>query len=140
MPLIEAAFADAPEQTLPEEALYDLRIANIERGLVSQKGGRPMIRCDIQIEGDQDYMPIFHYLVFPTKEDWAERRDTAKILLRNMKRFLTVFGIEFGPSGFDDDDLPGATGICLVKLEEGDDGEMRPRIALPRMRDDASIA
>lgn len=136
MALIKARFGDAPPLKQVGEGMYDLRIRNKE--LKQSRGGddkpqRPMIECIIEVEGEGDCEPIWHYLVFPIDEDWEQREETAKILLRNARAFLRAFGVEETEDGFYDDDLDGATARLPVKLEKGGDGVERPRLVLPRV-------
>lgn len=144
MGFVEAAMEDGAEEVLAPEGTYDLRIAMHESGLTTKAGDRTMIRCFITIESDDDvdYMGINHYLVFPNQHDKEEDPDKYRMMLRNINRFLTVFDVEYGPRGFNDEDLDGSTGRCLVVQEEGKDadgkpnGEIYPRIRLPRMKTD----
>jgi len=132
MAQIEVPFDDAPEEEIPKEGTYDLRVMMKEVG-TSKSSGRPQITVMLKIEGDVDYVPIYHYLTFPTMEDFDEEPQKARNAVRRVARFCTVFGIEMGPQGFDDEALDGATGRCLVRLEEYE-GEDRPKLQLPRIK------
>ena len=101
------------------------------------KPQRDMLYVLIAAEGPVDYAPISHYLVFPNTDELdsdasEDTKRTARLLLRNIKRFLAVFQVDFGPTGFDDDDLDGAMGSCLITHEDYN-GEPQARLKLPRI-------
>jgi hypothetical protein len=151
MGFIEAPFGDTPEEVRAPEGMYDLRIFNKETGLKSKpsehsEGGRDMVRCDIAIEDNSgtDYAPMSHWLVFPLGDpragtgDWEQNANgqvPAKQMIRGIKRFLAVFGIEFGATGFEEEDLDGAVGRCLIRQQTGDDDEIYNRLRLPRLKE-----
>lgn len=132
MGFIEANLGDAPEEKLPPEGNYDLTIRSHETG-TNKDGTRQMVTVYMTIEGDEDYMGVMHWLVFPSKEDWEEDKEKATRMLRSVNRFLALFNVPSGPNGFDDNDLDGSTARALVRPEKGDDGEERPRLIVPRM-------
>lgn len=129
---IKAAFNEAPEEQLAPEANYDLRIVNKEWG--TSKSGRQMLTVLIRAEGG-NYAPFYHWLVFPSQEDWQEDSEKAKRMLRGIRRFLAVFNIKETADGFDDDDIDGATGRCILTVERDDTGNEHNRLRLPRLRE-----
>jgi hypothetical protein len=131
MGFIEAAFEDAPAELLAPENNYDLRVVNKE--WKTSKSNRRMLQVLTAVEAPEDYSPINSWLVFPNKEDWDEDPDKAKLMLRNVQAFLQVFGIEMEAKGFNDDELDGATGNCLV-IQEENEGEIYSRIRTPRLK------
>lgn len=134
MGFIEAALGDAPEEQLPPEGAYDLRIVHKATG-TNKAETRKQVKVLVRIEADEDYQPINHYLTFPNDEDWQDRPDTAKLMLRGINRFLEVFNVPNQANGFNDDDLDGATGKCLVTHRAPEDagGDVYPELRLPRM-------
>lgn len=121
------------EPEVGPEGLYDLRIVKAEDG--ESKRGNPMTTVTIRIEGPGDcsqYNIFNHWIIYPTDDtpDGQVRMRTLEI-----KRFLSCFGIPFGPEGFDSEELVGATGRSLITQEEGDDGIVRNRLRLPRLKD-----
>jgi hypothetical protein len=135
---------DAPEEALPPEGEHDLRIMGHEE--TTTKGNddpenfkpvRRMIRVSIRVEGPEDYQGVQHYLVFPNKDEWdAEDPDdlrTPKMMLRNVRRFLRIFGID--ETTFQPEDLDGSTGRGVVGHRYNEDnGETYPELRLPRAR------
>ena len=94
------------------------------------KPKRKMVRVSIRNEDLEDASLINHMLVFPVEED---EKQTRTLLMRNIKRFLTVFNVPIA-GGFNVDDLEGARGECLVALEERNDkkGEFQNVLKLPK--------
>ena len=131
MAQVEVPF-DVPEEQIPPEGTYDLRIVMKEFGR-NKDDTRDQHTVIIQIEDEADYVPIYHYLTWPSEEDWDNEPEKARNAIRRIKRFCAVFGIEFDDKGIEDDDLDGATGRCLVKLREYE-GEDRPSLQLPRLK------
>lgn len=132
---INVPFGDVSEEKVAPEGTYDLRVIRKE-WVTSRNSGRPMLSAYIAIESDdgEAYTPFGHWCVLPTDEDWQEDRRKAEMFVRNLRRFLSVFGVEWTPDGFDDEELDGATGRCLVTIEEDDEGVLRNRLRLPRVQ------
>jgi hypothetical protein len=126
---INESLDDIKEAAPAPEGEYDLRITKANRK--ESKKGTDMIECVIVFEdGDVDAPPIFHYLL-----SWDENTSEEEIIRRKrgIKRFCAVFDVD--PSDFDETDLKGQTGTCPVVQEEGDDGEVRNRLKLPRIKE-----
>ena len=128
MPFIEAALDEGTEDEVCSEGRYDLIIRSAEQKV--SKAGNQMITCIIDIEGE-DYASIFHHLVFPDEATKAEDPNKHKLMLRGINRFLEVFNIDHTEKGFNDEDLQGATGNCLVKIESYE-GNEQAKLSLPR--------
>lgn len=142
MPLIRASdLGDDFEDKPVKEGKYDLRITSSKAK--TAKSGRRMVAVGLNVEGPEGdgAATIFHNVLFPTEDDDnAQKRRS----LRDLKRFMTVFGIN------DDQDLDpdaedvgsnwvGSTGSCQVVQTEMQDssgnktGEMRNELRLPRV-------
>ena len=134
MGFINARMGDAPEPTIPPEGMYDLRIQGAEFDR-NKADTRDMHSIFMVIEGDEDYVGVNHWLVWPTEADWEEDSTKAKRMTLSNKRFLAMFGIEFTSSGFDDDALEGAVCRAALKLEANDEGQHFPRVIVPRPAD-----
>ena len=138
----DAPWEDAPEETLPPEGEYDLRIVGKEERPTKgssepYKPVRRMIVVSMRIEAAEDYQGVQHFLVFPNKDEWdrddEDAYNKAKMMLRNIRRFLRVFGIN--ETDFNPDDLDGATGRGTIRHEYNEnDGENYPRLRLPRAK------
>lgn len=111
------------------EGEYDLRIAKTTRK--ESKSGNMMTEVMITVEGEQGVAPVYHYLIDVTKDTPAQQADMRRL---ELKRFMQMFGVKFQPDGYDDEDLQGATGRCMLTQEEGDDGVVRNRLRLPRLK------
>lgn len=127
MPFIKESLNDVTEARPAPEAEYDLRIMKATEG--ESKKGQPMITILIGFADGTDAPPIMHWLL-----GWDHTLEDEEILRRKreFKRFCAVFNVA---EDFDAADLPGETGTCFVGIEEGDDGVMRNRLKLPRLKD-----
>jgi len=91
----------------------------------------PMTVLTIKIETTEvpNPAPVQHFITYPNGGQWDDMRAL------EIKRILTLFDVRFDEAGFDSNDLLGQTGRCMVVQEEGDDGVMRNRLKLPRLKE-----
>jgi len=94
------------------------------------QSGRPMLFVVLEIEpvDGQEFEPIFHNILFASDEEKAadagNSEDTKLVAnrkrwARDIRRFCAVFGVPIAEDGtFDDDDLMGAQGVCLLDTDE----------------------
>lgn len=138
MGFINTRMGDAPEVKVASEGMYDLHVirAELQR---TKKDDRDMISVGIAIEGPEDYEILNQWFVLPNEDDWEEENGRkAKMFLRNLKRFLHVFGIEWSTEGFELESLEGAAGKCLVTTRTNEDtGQVFNDLRLPRLPEDA---
>lgn len=135
MPFIELDLDSAQEASVVPEGEYDVRCARFEA--TTSKKGNAMYRAMILVE-DPEYsnaLPINHFLVLPSADD---DQDVVNMKLRNIKRFLACFGVAFEGSGFNDEDVEGATGRCFVGQTPADEdtGAIYNELKPPRIKDD----
>lgn len=124
---------EIPEEEAVPEGEYDLEVVNVNDPKESDKG-RTVITCAIRV-CDPDYPNarlVSHSLVFPNQEDWEHNEQTANMLMRNCKRFLHAFGVEWTSDGFDTDDLLHAQARCALGMDEYQ-GEVANKLRLPRI-------
>lgn len=114
MPFIEAEMDADYEDKPVAEGLYDLRIVRAT-DKQSRNSKADMVECIIEIVGANGAAPIFHYLVMPISTKQAKDRgvepddtDKKRNKMRNLTRFLQLFGIKFEKDGFNTEDLVGA--------------------------------
>lgn len=139
MPFIELGqeFGDAKEAELaPEGKEYDLVCHDVDE---HQKDGKVSYRVTIRIEDSEgDYAPFSHFLPLPNPE-LDQKNDeekghkpgttsNAKMLM--LKRFLHAFRVPYTTTGFDPQDIVGATARLPLK-QEVYDGRRNQRITLP---------
>lgn len=133
MPFIKMAL-DAKESVVAPEGEYDLRIFKVEEkktGDKSKRPGEPMLLVMINIEEPgQSYAPVFHNLMLMSGNTPPEHHQLYKL---GVQRFLATFNIKGDSDGFDTDDFVGSTGRCLVTQGEGENGEPRNELKLPRL-------
>lgn len=133
MPFIKMAL-DAKEGVVAPEAEYDLRIFKVEEkktGEKSKRPGEPMLLVMLNIEEPgQNYQPLFHNLMLLSGNTPTEHHQLYKL---GVQRFLACFNIKGDSDGFDTDDFVGSTGRCLVVQSEGENGEPRNELKLPRL-------
>lgn len=128
MPFIRESLDDVTEAKAASEGEYDLRILKAKQK--ESKKGNDMIELLIAFDDGTDAQPFFHYLLgwdSDTPEDQVLNRK------REIKRFCAAFD---APEDFEASDLAGCTaGKIFVKQEESDDGVVRNRMVLPRIKD-----
>lgn len=128
-----------PEEQVAPEGEYDLIIRSVTFGR-TKADDRNLITIGMAIEAVDDYQMFSEYLTLPSKEDEGDKDNSPyKMFIRNMKRFLAVFGVDMAdtfPSGeqesFDKEALMGETGHCLVTQSEYE-GRVRNTLRLPRL-------
>ena len=139
----DVPWGDAPEEQLPVQGQHELRIVGKEVGCTKGRNNKPirrMITVTVIVEEPGDWQPIMHWLVFPNADEWddPESARTAKMMVRNVRRFLRLFGIDEREFSGEDaaELLDGATATGVVFHEHNDDsGETNARLRLPRVQD-----
>jgi hypothetical protein len=134
MPLINIDLGQDYEDKPVAEGEYSLRVSNFE-GKTSKKAQAAgetnpnMYLAMILIEGEEGAgaTPIFQNLMLPDGGEYDRWR------LRDIKRFLTVFGVAFEANGFEPEDVIGQTGKCLVVQENDEKGNPRNQLKLPKV-------
>jgi hypothetical protein len=134
MPFINVgkSLDDVPEESAVPEGDYDLSIVSVGEPYTSEKG-RTVIKVNLRVD-DPDYPDaklVLHAMAFPNENDWNNEPRTAKLMLRNVKRFLKVFGVNWDDAGFDSEELLGATGRCRL-IQDIYEGETNNKLQLPR--------
>ncbi len=137
MPFIEADLNQDYEDKAVPEGRYDLRVTAAEE-MVSKNSGADMVRCIVEIVGENGSAPIFHYIVFPIgKKSAAERGvdedDDNKVRnkMRGITRFLHAFDISFEKKGFNTEDLIGATASDVPVTQDEYEGNVSNSMKLP---------
>jgi hypothetical protein len=127
MPFIKESLADVRERRAAPEGEYDLRIMKATDA--PSKKGTDMITVQIGFADGTDAPPFYEYLM-----GWDSDTPDDQISMRKLtiKRFCAVFDVS---EDFDAEDLVGETGNCMVTQEEGQDGMVRNRLKLPRLKD-----
>ena len=123
------------EEKVAPNGQYELRLTSATLK-TSQKTERQYISFGIQIEGD-DYATLWHSVFLPMDKDEPRTR---KLMLRDTKRFFSVFGIPLDQD-IDEDaliDLVGLEGKCLLKQQEIErdgvkSGDFQNVMVLPRV-------
>lgn len=136
MPLIRADEFnnDLEDKSITKEGNYDLRIVKSEYK-PTKAGDNHMVVVTLAVDGaeGEGLTPFNHYMVTPS-DDMSGEYD--KMRLRDLKRFLAAFGVDF-KNGWDPEEdathLKGQTGNVLVKLEKGDDDNLYPRLRLAKL-------
>lgn len=136
MPLVNVPFNQAAEQEPVPEGTYDLRVQRFERR--TSKAGNDMYSAMLVIE-DPNYpnaAPVNEFFILPKPCDPGDSEQTRKNAtnLRKLWRFLEAFGISYEQTGFNDEEVEGATGRCLLgQQEDTESGEIRNTLRLPRV-------
>lgn len=121
------------EDKAAKEGRYDLRIVKSEYK-PTKNGENKMIAAMIAIDGadGEGVLPFNHYLLEPNGDDVGVDRRR----LRDIKRFLTMFGVPFD-NGFDMEEqaseLVGCTAQNAMVTTEDYEGTTQNRLRLPRL-------
>lgn len=128
MGFIKEDLSDTREPKPAPDGEYDLKIIKAEEK--ESKKGRDMVQLLIGFDDGTDAPPFNHFLMNPTADDDDSQR---KLRLLELKRFLAAFNVS---EDFEASDLPGETARkVFVTQEEGDDGIIRNRMKLPRLKE-----
>lgn len=123
MPFIEAAIADAREAEAVPEGPYDLRVISAE--METSKKGNTMMVVGIAIESSEypNAAPMRDWIIIPGGD-----MEYKELHLRKLARFLTCFSIPHEDTGFDTDDVVGATAeqVLLTQETVEKDGDGNP--------------
>ena len=119
---------EVKEKYAAPEGTYDLRIISAK---VNQKDGKTNVQCVLEIEGNDDYANVFHYLSMPGPDDDADKKE-AKMLF--MARFLNQFSVD-ASNGLETEQLVGSTATGCKLTQEEYEGNLNNKFApsqLPR--------
>jgi len=108
---------------------YDLRVVKVMDTETKKKDPMTVLTIKIETTEVPNPAPVQHFITYPNGGQWDDMRAL------EIKRILTLFDVRFDEAGFDSNDLLGQTGRCMVVQEEGDDGVMRNRLKLPRLKE-----
>ncbi|PCJ26734.1 MAG: hypothetical protein COA94_04875 [Rickettsiales bacterium] len=100
------------ERSAVPAGAFDLVISDVSDKPANS--GSAMLTITHAIDGDDDAMPVKHWITLPTKGDDA---DTVRQKSLGLKRYLEVAGIDYGEEGFDTDVLYGHAFSCSVTNE-----------------------
>lgn len=134
MPFIPVNLNDAQEPKAVPAGRYDVTISSAEEKVSSK--GKPMIRAVLEVEGDYNAQPIFHYIMLPEPGQDKEELDRNMI---GLKRFMKAFKIPVNPAGIDTDlltmEMPSHSANLELKVEEYE-GTVSNKLVIPRIKDD----
>jgi len=123
---------DAKEPELLPETKTNLVVEDVHT-YESEKNGRTItrIRHNVEDERYEDANAIMHWMSHPMEDDEPE---TARLLVLQMKRYLIMTGVPFEATGFNEEDLYGASFEADVIIDENEDsGEQFNKLVLPRL-------
>jgi hypothetical protein len=135
MPLIRPDdFAQDLEDREVPKGIYDLRLVKAEYKL-TKKGDNHGMSLAFKIEGEAGEKAKLVNLFLTVPKD-GEEASTNRMRMREIKRLLTVLGVDFS-DGFDPEtqtaDLVGLTASNVTLDVEEYEGEMQNRLRLPRL-------
>lgn len=117
---------DVKELPHAAEGRYSLVVT--EAKLVDgNKEGTQNIRCILEIEGEERYQNIFHYIALPDGSDAV--KDQNKLLMA--KRFFTQFKVDVD-DGVEVESIPGSRAECNLGTDEFQ-GQTKNVLKLDRM-------
>lgn len=129
MSFVKIDLTKTKEPEIVPEGEYDLRIVKVMDTETKKKD--PMTVLTIRIENAEqpNPAPLQHFITYPNGGQYDDMRAL------EIKRLLTLFDVPFDTGGFDMEQLLGQTARCLLTQEEGDDGVVRNRMKLPRIKE-----
>jgi len=130
---------EVQELELAPEGEYSLSITDAE--YYTNDSGRGVIRCRIEFEDHDNFSGFNHWVALPDNEldnpdndDKGQEKMTR--MMRGVKRFLHLWGVEPGADGFDPADLNGASAMANVGQTTNDEtGDVFNDLRVPRIRD-----
>ncbi|MGI9489147.1 MAG: hypothetical protein ACR2RF_25330 [Geminicoccaceae bacterium] len=136
MPFVEMPLDDDYEDVPASEGEHDLRITQVLRKQPGDKEKAPEYTLLITVEDDDKAGAFRHPIWLPAPlcgyEVDAEQNKRRK---RDLVRLFAVFNIAYDPrEGFNDEDLQGGTGRCMLNKRERRDmpGEFENSLRLPK--------
>lgn len=132
---------DAKESKVAPEGRYPLRINKVEQKKTGEKAKHPgetyygVMITNESPEGD--FAPVFHNIMLPGPNHDEQANRLRKL---EIQRLLAQFNVPGDSSGFDTDDLVGATAEGLLTLGEDDKHEPRNELKLDRLDTDEEEA
>lgn len=129
MSFVKINLKDAKEPEIVPEGEYDLRIVKVMDSETKKKDPMTVLTIKIETTEVPNPAPVQHFITYPNGGQWDDMRQL------EIKRLLTLFGVRFDEAGFDTEELLGATARCLLTQDEGDDGVVRNRLKLPRLKE-----
>lgn len=110
MGFVEMALGDYKEKEVLPEGEYTLRVAGSD-----WNDAHTTLSIWHDVEGVENAKTVFFNINLPKQGD---SKKTIDAKLGFTVGYLKLFGIEFGPEGFNEEDLLGATARCRLKISE----------------------
>lgn len=129
MSFVKIDLTKAKEAEVVPEGEYDLRVVKVTDGETKKKDPMTTLVLRIEDAAVSNPAPVMHYITYPNGGQYDDMRSL------EIKRLLTLFNVAFDRDGFNSEELLGQTAKCLLVLEEGDDGVVRNRMKLPRIKE-----
>jgi len=129
MAYVKIDLSKTKEPECAAEGEYSLRIVKAV-DTETKKKGEPMTVLTIRVEDAGPNVAAFnHYLLYPNGGEYDAMRSL------EIKRLLTIFDVPYDGEGFDSQAMVGQEARCLLVQEQGDDGIIRNKMRLPRMKE-----
>ena len=127
---------DVQEEALLDSGSYDLEIVSARQNMISftdkesgEEVEREVVNIALVAQGESDRQAVYHTLWLPGEFDSPEEVIKAQ---RNMKRFISIFGIESKKGVLQYSDFLGKTAHLNVKQKNDKQGEPRVNVQIPR--------
>lgn len=127
MPFIKESLADVAEPKAAPEGEYELRVVKAVDN--PSKKGEEMLTVTFAFDDGTNAPPFNEYFM-----GWDDGTDDNQKAMRKLalKRFCACFDVA---EDFEPAELKGLTGTSFVIQEAGQDGVVRNRIRLPRIKE-----
>ena len=117
----------------PEGANYDLCITSAK---IHTKDGKDSLECIFEIEGGEDYAPIWSYNSFPNSND---EEDIVKFKNLMLRRFLVQFKIPH-ENGFEVEQVVGCRATACTLTQEVFESNLSNKLTLNRLPNEGPVA
>lgn len=113
MSFITVAIGEAVEKEAMPEGPYNLVVTEAVP-YKNDNSGKDSIKCSIGFADHPEAKNIMHFIALPHESDDAEKMNNK---LLSLKKFLEKFNVPFEESGFNVEDINGATAYVFVDVE-----------------------
>lgn len=129
MGYVKIDLSKTKEPEVVPEGEYNVRIVKVV-DTETKKKGEPMTTLTLRIEDAGPDASVFNeFMLYPNGGEYDNMRAL------NIKRTLALFDVPYDGSGFDSQDLLSKEAKVLLTQEMGDDGIIRNRMRVPRMKE-----
>ena len=129
MSFVKINLKDAKEPMPVPEGEYDVRVVKVMDTETKKKDPMTVVTLRVEDPTWPNAAPIQEFITYPNGGQYDDLRAL------QLRRFLELFEVPYDENGFDSADMMGKTARCFLNQEEGDDGVLRNKMKLPRIKE-----